>query len=202
MNLKTEKHSAIRRRSIGFGKYAFLTILIMLFLIGISSVTNLHAQEKTLFDNQDTSMIIDYRVGWTTVSIPVGGSPIKLSDLSIGIKSAFAFNDGNKKPYSQVTQLIPGRSYWVNFTSYSGIQYFGLKRLQASVPVRAGWNFIPSLSRRVPKEKMTLIPEGGVYVMMGPDPTGVWLRNAQAMYPGFGYWVNASNSGILLLVAD
>ena len=199
MKSNSEKHSVMLRSGIGFGKYAFLILLIAFFLIGMSFKPHQQSQEKELFDNQDTTLMVNYHPGWATISIPVNGSPQEISELNSGIEIAFAFNDKNKKPYIQTTQLTPGVAYWVKFRDYNSIIFSGIKRLKDSVAVRKGWNFVGSLSRFVAKTSMRIRPSGGVTVMMGPDQYGRWLNNAQTIFPGHGYWVYATTSGTLIL---
>lgn len=91
--------------------------------------------------------------------------------------------------YSSVDSLRPGQGYWIRFDDASSVTYKGNKLDSVVWKLEKGWNMVSGTSDSMAFDLSN-------YLLL----TSIWSYNGSyqkpdSLKPGYGYWVNASNSG-------
>jgi chitinase len=137
---------------------------------------------------------------WNTISLPVNpGTPVGIALYPTSISGFFIFD----QDYLLVDSLIQGAGYWVKFDEAQTIWVAGQHVSADTVDVVEGWNLIGMVSDPV----ITTLPTGASAITTIPpgiiasDFYYYRTRNilADTLQPGYGYWVNASQAGKIVL---
>jgi len=112
--------------------------------------------------------------------------------------SAFAYYPPSG--YARNESLVPGRGYWVRYSSVTdSLRILGSPRTADTLAIASGWNLIGSLSLPVDVASVSTIPAD---ILKGPffgyDKRYVF---ADTLEPGAGYWVNAKEAGTMILAS-
>lgn len=135
--------------------------------------------------------------GWNIVSLPVDAPDRSTASLFPGaVSPAYEYGPGG---YAAVDSLVPGKGYWLKFSSAAGFGMYGLPRDRDTVAVATGWNMVGSLSVPSPSSAVATDPPGLIASPFYEYEAG--YRPASALVPGKGYWVKVSADGVLILDA-
>ena len=66
-----------------------------------------------------------------------------------------------------------------------------------TIPIKAGWNMIGVLNKKLPISQITTVPLGILTSNFFGYIGGYNI--ADTLKPGFGYWIKSSSNGIILL---
>jgi hypothetical protein len=93
--------------------------------------------------------------------------------------------------------LSPGEGFWMKFSGAQLTPYAGDSISTDTIPLKAGWNLVGSLSEAVAVSSVIQIPGGNV---RSPyyGYSGSYLI-ATSLQPGQGYWVRAGSDGKIVL---
>jgi hypothetical protein len=111
-----------------------------------------------------------YRSGWDLVGFPVTSSTRGYRDWFSGAieNSLFGFNG----TYQNVSDLDPGKGYWLRFSSQSTVTFEGDPNPAVSLELRAGWNLISGPSESVAvssiEDSDDIIIPGSIFGFNGP----------------------------------
>jgi hypothetical protein len=136
-----------------------------------------------------------YRSGWDLVGFPVTSSTRGYRDWFSGAieNSLFGFNG----TYQNVSDLDPGKGYWLRFSSQSTVTFEGDPNPAVSLELRAGWNLISGPSESVAvssiEDSDDIIIPGSIFGFNGS------YVNATTIEPGRGYWVRTNQAGTITL---
>jgi hypothetical protein len=89
-----------------------------------------------------------------------------------------------------------GLGYWLKFSAREDVVVPGVFRNVDSVRVRAGWNFIGTISHSVPANTIQQIPPA---IVLSPYYGNNGYQPVDTLRPGLGYWVKVSQTGRLIL---
>jgi uncharacterized protein (TIGR03790 family) len=136
---------------------------------------------------------------WQLVSVPVG-----LNDYSKAVvfptAAANIYRYVQGTGYVNTTTLANGPGYWTKFNYNQTLTHSGLIIDTLSIGISTGWNIIGSLSYNVVASEICTNPPGIVSAIYAYDNGYVPLTNdGDLIKPGVGYWVNANNSGNVIL---
>jgi hypothetical protein len=136
-----------------------------------------------------------YRSGWDLVGFPVTSSTRGYRDWFLGAieNSLFGFNG----TYQNVSDLDPGKGYWLRFNSQSTVIFEGDPNPAVSFELRPGWNLISGPSESVAvssiEDSDDIIIPGSIFGFNGS------YVNATTIEPGRGYWVRTNQAGTITL---
>ncbi|MCF8307023.1 MAG: IPT/TIG domain-containing protein [Ignavibacteriales bacterium] len=139
------------------------------------------------------SSIISVTGGWNIISVPLLTSDMSIASIfENAISPAYAFNNG----YTTVTQAVNGEGYWLKYGSEESIT------VQGDVPagginVDAGWNIIGPFNQSVLVADLTTVPAGIIASQFYGFNSG--YQAATELQPGKGYWIKASQAGVINL---
>ena len=142
----------------------------------------------------------DLPSGWQIVSVPVIPESYAASSVfPTHIGTIYAYVPGSG--YVAVSTLENGPGYWADFDSEQTVYHSGLAIDSLSVTVPSGWSFLGSISYNITVSDVTTDPTGTISSIYKYVPgTGYVLMNGQdIIQPGIGYWLNASQSGLVIL---
>ncbi|MBK7260155.1 MAG: T9SS type A sorting domain-containing protein [Ignavibacteriae bacterium] len=156
----------------------------------------------TLTDNGVTSLSIVYTSelmkvvavasGWNLLSVPVTTADTSVAALYPGAtSSAFIFANG----YEAVTALDPGQGCWLKFAEGATVSFVGAQVSVRDIQVPIGWSIIGPFEEDVPVANMTSSPGGIVSSHYFGFSYGYAV--ASTLQSGKGYWVKASQEGVL-----
>ena len=131
--------------------------------------------------------------GWNLVSLPVIPQDCLRTNLfPTAISRAFTYDT----KYVTKDTLVPGKAYWLKFSSPETVKVFGEPFISETVSVNRGWNLIGALSVPTDTGAITTTPDrilrGGYY---GYDRSAGY-KTVPSLQPGKGYWVKASQAGL------
>lgn len=161
---------------------------------GLVSVIPAGESYRFMPPNASSQLEQSFEPGWNLISPPLLRSHSHASDLFPGIlpNTLYRF-DGT---YLPAERTVPGEGYWAMFEDATTIGFNGVPSPERLLEVSEGWNLIGGLhvpSRVLDPEQMvtgvTAFGFDGSYVAI--DLT------ADALMPGRGYWVYASESGTI-----
>jgi hypothetical protein len=132
--------------------------------------------------------------GWNLISIPLRPANSSVATLFPGAASeAFAYSEG----YIASATLSPAKGYWLKMDAVQNFAISGIRLATRDVSVVTGWNMIGLLETAVSTSAITTVPAGIVSSGFFGYQRGYFV--ASTLSPGKGYWVNASNAGVLQL---
>jgi len=132
--------------------------------------------------------------GWDLVSLPVEVTdPLTTTLFPTATSHAFAYQGS----YIAVTSLLNGPGYWLKFDVDHTDSIAGFSIADDSIDVVKGWNMIGSISQPVPALSVSSSPPGIINSQFFGYSGGYFP--ADTIIPGYGYWVNATEQGKLLL---
>jgi hypothetical protein len=141
--------------------------------------------------------LMGVRPNWNIIAVPVSTPDLQKDILFPGSTSqAFGFNG----TYQAAGMLEYGSGYWLKFPATQVMAIPGSERLSQSIPLTEGWNLVGSLSYPVETASIITTPSGIISSGMFGYEGG--YRAATLIEPGKGYWVKASNAGILTMEAN
>ncbi len=130
--------------------------------------------------------------GWNIVSLPVAVVNPSLTTLFPTASSdAFEYQNG----YVSTDHLVPGKGYWVKFPQPATVTLVGAPIGALDVPVQEGWNLLGPLAAEVPSGAIATTPSDIVESSYFSFDHGYAV--ADVLTPGRGYWVKASQEGVL-----
>ena len=134
---------------------------------------------------------VNYSAGWNLVSLPLDVEDATYTTLFP--ESVVGTLYGYDGVYSQLTDMIPGKGYWLNFLTAGSTIIFGEEIPEVSISLNQGWNLIGGINSQIDTSLIT-DPEGIIVpgTVFGFD--GVY-SNSDVLMPGEGYWINANSPG-------
>jgi hypothetical protein len=131
---------------------------------------------------------------WNMISVPLAVSDYAKSVVfPTATSSAFAYEGG----YVASSVLANGRGYWVKFAADQNVSIGGLYRTLDTIDVAEGWNMVGSLSASMAVANIASVPAGIVTSNFFGYDAG--YQPSATLEPGRGYWVKASQAGLLIL---
>lgn len=133
---------------------------------------------------------------WNLIAAPVAAVNMSATALFPSTNSpAYGFSGS----YQPAAALVNGAGYWMRFPSACTQTQCGEPLLANTIPVVAGWNIIGVFNQSIPATGITSSPAG----ILNSGFFG--YSNGYALYstlvPGKGYWVRATQAGVLNLSA-
>jgi hypothetical protein len=149
------------------------------------------------FDPTYKILTTNARRGWNIASIPLNVNDNRCSTLwQNSYPNVWGF-DAAVQNYYQITNLINGFGYWVNFPVEQTITYVGKYLNSKDIPVYKGWNMIGSIEQDIPKSKIYSNPLNIVISnYYGFDGQ---YYNSDIIEPGKGYWLKVNTNGTITL---
>ena len=173
----------------------------------VPSVTTTHARVRisesgtgTPTDSSPNSFTIDANAdvvdGWNLISLRLL-PPDPPKSVIFPTATSPAFTYAASSGYSVRDSLSPGEGFWMKFSGAQLTPYAGDSISTDTIPLRAGWNLVGSLSEAVAVSSVIQIPGGNV---RSPyyGYSGSYLI-ATSLQPGQGYWVRAGADGKIVL---
>ncbi|MBI2420429.1 MAG: T9SS type A sorting domain-containing protein, partial [Ignavibacteriales bacterium] len=143
---------------------------------------------------QVTCLDVLYSYGWNLVSVPLVTSSFQIDSLFMLTTSpAYTYYMG----YQPVLNAVPGKGYWLRFSAGHTRTFCGTPVGTNTVPLYAGWNLIGPYHIATPVASITSTPAGILSSPFYGYNNGYILP--AALEPGKGYWVRASQAGVLNL---
>lgn len=157
--------------------------------MGVSSVQGLALKPGTGFFANTYRMLAK----WNMVSVPLGVPDYRKTVVfPTAASNAFGY-DGD---FRQWDTLVTGAGYWLKFGTQAILSIIGSPLLDDTIPVRAKWNMIGSVSEPLSVTLLGSIPPGNIITnYFGYGDSGYSV--ADTIYPGKGYWVKANAAGLL-----
>jgi photosystem II stability/assembly factor-like uncharacterized protein len=137
---------------------------------------------------------INYNTDWNMISIPVNANPNGVRSIFPNCTPpAFYYNNG----YQSDTILVPGKGFWLFFSS-GGVQNLsGLPVNPQIIPVTQDWNMIGVFENNIAVSSITSNPPGIINSLFFKYSNGYTI--ADTLKPGVAYWVNVTQNGNLIL---
>ncbi|MDP6684603.1 MAG: T9SS type A sorting domain-containing protein [Candidatus Marinimicrobia bacterium] len=136
--------------------------------------------------------------GWNLVGLPVGvddGSWTEIYPASVP-GTLYEFTG----TYENVSTLVPGNGYWLNFPDAGNTIVTGSPISNITINLSQGWNLFSGISDAVDLSNISdpdeIIVPGTIYGF-----TGTYTGPSE-ITPGKGYWVNASSSGTITISSN
>jgi hypothetical protein len=157
----------------------------------------------------DTYAMLDVYYDYTTIYTPINSGwqlvsvPVVVEDFSTtavyptATASVFEYVPG--VGYQARDTLKNGLGYWTKFDSAQTLEYSGTIIDSISIGISSGWNIIGSISSNVLASEVCTNPPGIISAMYAYNNGYVLLGDGSLIKPGIGYWVNANNSGNVIL---
>jgi hypothetical protein len=137
---------------------------------------------------------IDVRDGWNLITLPgnplPGSNYLKKSLFPDAASQAFGYQQG----YKPKDTLRVGMAYWMKFVGEHIIGVPSVPFDSLDISLAKGWNMVGIPGRPIQVSSLTTTPPD----ILGPfwSFTGMY-EPADTLFPGVGYWVKASEAGIL-----
>ncbi|MBI3189465.1 MAG: hypothetical protein HYZ33_02335, partial [Ignavibacteriales bacterium] len=170
----------------------FVVSLCLIFI----SVSVLAKEKRKKHRTPMSTQFISVSAGWNLMSVPL--SPAN-GDKDTLFPSATSFTFIYQNGYVPVDTLQHGQGFWVKFDSSEVIQFTGNTVLGDTINLHAGWNLIGSLSTSVAVNSIHSLPDSLVSSYYFVYIPGAGYQPIDTLHPGFGYWVNARDSGSIVL---
>ena len=136
---------------------------------------------------------IDLATGWNLVTVPALASD--MTPVTIFGKATSPVY-GFDTVYKTASILKPGKAYWVQYASNASVQVCGTPQ-SGAIPLVPGWNMIGVNSSEVNVSGITTTPAN---IITSPFYSfSTVYTTATTLQPGVGYWVRASQAGIINL---
>ena len=147
------------------------------------------------------TIVNDIEDGWQLVSVPIIPEDYSADFLFPTATSAlFEYIPGSG--YEERDTLKNGPGYWVDFESVETLIHSGLIIDSLSTGILSGWNIIGTVSYNVVAADICTDPSGIISSIYRYDPDSGYIplvNDGDLLKPGIGYWVNANNSGNVIL---
>lgn len=160
---------------------------------GTAQLTPGLASRPVIVAEQTSTHVFQLPSGWSLVSLPVDPADRGLAALFPDAEAAFGFDGG----YVAVSELVPGRGYWIRLAEGGSYAITGTSRPSLQLAVRAGWNLIGAPSATAGVAGLLQEPSGNLISAFGYDRV---YSQATQLDPGRGYWVHVGGLGQLSLV--
>ena len=148
--------------------------------------------------SSQSTISIHVSSGWNLLSLPANVSEGRRDSLFPTASSpAYIFRQGSG--YQRLDTLHNGPGFWLKFDSEQTVVVEGEVVVKDTIELQAGWNLIGGLSLLVPVDSIETNPPGIITADAFGYVVGQGYRQADTLYPGFGYWVKASGAGQLVL---
>jgi hypothetical protein len=139
---------------------------------------------------------ITTEASWNLLSIPVVPDTEAVnSNFPGAISPAYVYNRG----YLQSDSIANGYGFWIKYTEESSFDVAGELLYTDTIDINENWNIIGSVSLPIAVADIQTLPDTN-------SVTGYFSYSAvngyiavDTIYPGKGYWVNASEDGQLIL---
>ncbi|GEM_PF-1885574 len=152
------------------------------------------------FRPSQVSQLVAYGDDWNLLSIPLEVADGRVTTLfPNAVSSAFQYTTG--AGYSTEDTLKNARGYWLKFPVSTVTTYNGLPRPLDSVDVVPGWNLIGTPSVYTPVTAIQQIPSGILSTPFYGFSSAGYV-SAATLQLGRGYWVKASQAGVIVLKAS
>ncbi|MCI0514229.1 T9SS type A sorting domain-containing protein [candidate division KSB1 bacterium] len=150
----------------------------------------------------DVDFTFDFpAIGWYLISLPITPPDNSLKKLFPDALGAFAYENN---AYISVSQLTPGKGYWLLVSRPMRVVITGLPFQQYTVSYLLGWSLIGSVLDTVSFSNPNDNPDGSIIVCYQ------WAKNTSSyrlvfpngtekLFPGEGYWIAAMQPGTLTL---
>ncbi|HLX12418.1 MAG TPA: PQQ-dependent sugar dehydrogenase [Bacteroidota bacterium] len=147
------------------------------------------------FVTASNSVIVHLQNRWNMVSLPAFAEDSHAATIfPDAVSQMFAYSAGSG--YTPADTLAVGNGYWIKYPDTQTVAIAGFPRLSDSSALSAGWNMVGALG----------VPLATTMIQSNPPAlvtsqffgyAGRYI-SADTLYPGFGYWVKATQSGTLL----
>jgi uncharacterized delta-60 repeat protein len=138
-----------------------------------------------------------YSAGWNMISLSKRvPDPGKTALFPTASSALFQFTIA----YQLCDSLKNGRGYWLKFPSGQCIPVTGDSVLSDTTDVLKGWNMIGAISVPVAASSVMSDPPGLITSQF--FGYGISYSIANAIMPGYGYWVKVTEAGRLILSAS
>ncbi len=146
---------------------------------------------------EEDTVVAAMSPGWNIVSLPVTPHDAVKSHLFPGASSSAFSYEGS---YVIHDSLQPGFGYWLKYPSGQSVPLRGLRIIDDSLEVFPGWNLVGSLTFPVPASSVTSAPDDIIQSSFFKFSGG--YSRADTIKPGSGYWLKASQHGLILYSQD
>jgi hypothetical protein len=135
--------------------------------------------------------------GWNLLSVPRAANDMSAAALFPTKNSvAYGFDNG----YITADTLRNTKGYWMRFPAAVNVQICGTAVSSTTIPVKAGWNMIGAYEKNVAVAAITSTPPGIVTSTFYGFNAGYAVTDS--LYAGKGFWVRASQDGLLNIAAS
>lgn len=138
--------------------------------------------------------IVNVTSNWNLLSVPVLVQNTSLSSVFTNAASGAYYYDGR---YLVKDTIIPGYGFWLKFNNSGAFAIPGNPLTAITLPVKAGWNLIGSLSSDIPVYSVTSIPPNNILTPFYGYNGGYY--NSPQIEKGKGYWVKVFQDGYLIM---
>ncbi len=167
-------------------------------------------------DEERTRFTLQLNEGWNLVSFPVRPPDTNIGRLLLPIEGRYnmvwefsggawrAFNPENPG-LSTLTEMVPGRGYWVDMNSSALLHLVG-PPVSSAISLSPGWNLVGLNFLGEVQTPAAFQDLGGIVTNVWKYEGGLWrvfdprnpgFSNLPRLAPGFGYWIKAETAGTL-----
>lgn len=159
----------------------------------IAQVTAATAAEYAQIISSNSVTIVT-NTGWNLLSIPIRPADGRKDRIfPNAVSNAYTYDAG----YVVKDTLEIGRGYWLKFNSPQNNIIYGQVQNQLQINLNSGWNIIGSLNSPIDVNTITTNPPNIIQSLFYEYSNGYQPSNL--LLPGKGYWVKASQNGLLNL---
>gem|GEM_PF-6149181 len=131
--------------------------------------------------------------GWNMLSLPVGNEGMPRMELfPDAVSNIFMFEAG----YVPCDTIKQGKGYWAKFSASDSITVAGIPLICDTIPVKAGWNMIGSISYPVATDSIGTIETSVASLFFGFSNGYEIVTDIE---PGKAYWVKVDQDGYIIL---
>lgn len=131
---------------------------------------------------------------WNMLSVPVAVPNLTKTVVWSGASGSASAFEGT---YVDKDYLKNGLGYWIQFPTTQTVNYTGAELQYLSIPVKAGWNIMGSISSAIPTDKVIQNPPNNISSNYFQYNSG--YQYATTILPGRGYWIKVNSDGELKL---
>ncbi len=147
--------------------------------------------------NNNQQVAINVSDGWNILSVPVSTSDMTAATLfPTAVSPFYSFNG----IYIPVSVLENGKGYWAKFIGTQNINLTGSMPSVNTITINQGWNLIGPFEYDVNIENITTVPPN-IIISSFYSFEEIYITSS-ILEPGKGYWVKASQNGVLYLNAN
>lgn len=126
---------------------------------------------------------------WQLIGAPVQGQELNPQNVDI-----FGFD----RIYKRDETMLPGKGYWIRSDNTEELDLAGEGLIETEVELNSGWNLVGGIADVIPaasiKDPSGILTEAPVYEYSGSSYSQV-----SNLKPGKGYWIYASEDGMIKL---